>query len=75
MAASSAITQAHLDALEQAIATGATFVEYEDKKIRYRDLDEMERVADRLRCVLTPTGGGPPAGSIRLIYAEFSKDV
>lgn len=38
-----------LDALEDAIATGALEVEYEDRKVRYRSLNEMLRARDLVR--------------------------
>jgi hypothetical protein len=42
-------TQADLDALEQAIATGATRVSYDGKSIDYGSLDRMLRVRDLIR--------------------------
>lgn len=37
-------TAAQLTALNQAIAEGALEVQYADKKVRYRSLDEMIRI-------------------------------
>lgn len=39
-----AFTQTDLDALNKAIGSGVTQVQYADKTIRYRTLDEMMRV-------------------------------
>lgn len=38
-----ALTQAHLDALEEAIATGTTRVQYEDRVVHYASLADMMR--------------------------------
>jgi len=38
-----------LEALESAIAQGVVRVEYSDKKITYRSLDEMIRIRNRIR--------------------------
>lgn len=38
-----------LKALESAIAQGVVRVEYSDKKITYRSLDEMIRIRNRIR--------------------------
>jgi thiamine monophosphate synthase len=35
--------------LEAAIAKGARVVQYEDKKVEYRTLDEMKRILDMMR--------------------------
>lgn len=39
-----AYTQPQLDKITEAIALGATTVEYGDKKITYRSLTEMKRI-------------------------------
>ena len=44
-----AFTQAQLDALEAAIAGGELVVQYQDKKVQYRDLGEMMRIRDMMR--------------------------
>lgn len=41
--------QARLDAIETAIAAGALSVTHDGKKVDYRSLDEMERIAARIR--------------------------
>lgn len=42
-------TQAELDALESAIAEGVLQVQFQDRNVRYRSLDEMYRIRDQLR--------------------------
>jgi hypothetical protein len=42
-------TQAQLDALDAAIAQGATHVRYGDKQVQYRSLDEMLRLRSLIR--------------------------
>jgi hypothetical protein len=41
-------TQAHYDALKEAIALGALRVEYADKRIEYRSLDDMQRLLEEM---------------------------
>lgn len=41
-----------LNALEEAIAQGALEVEYNDKRIRYRSLDEMQRIVNSMKKAL-----------------------
>ena len=67
---------AQIAALEAAIATGALFVKYEDKEVRYRSLDEMQRILDALRCQANPPQpGASNPGQINLIYTQYDKDV
>lgn len=42
-------SQQQLDKLESAIAQGVTEVQYQDKKITYRNLEEMMKLRDRIR--------------------------
>ena len=51
-----AFTQADLDAINEAIASGAVEVEYADKKVRYRSLDDMKRVRTEIENELSPNG-------------------
>lgn len=62
-----AYTQTQLDALEAAIAEGALKVEYGDKKVEYRSLNEMIRIRDVIKAALE----GLPAQ--RRTYASHSK--
>ncbi len=48
-------TQADLNALNSAIATGARSVSYNGQKVEYRDLDEMLRVRDDMERELGTT--------------------
>lgn len=47
--AESNFTEAQLKALETAYASGTLELTYEGKRIRYRDLDEMERAINTVR--------------------------
>ncbi len=48
----SAFTQADLDALEQAIASGQLEVRIGDRKVVYRSLDEMTQIRAMMRSSL-----------------------
>lgn len=61
-------TQAQLDALEAAIAEGTLSVQYGDKKVTYRSMDEMLRVRDLMRKEL-----GKTAGSGARVSMKFDK--
>lgn len=50
-----AFTQAQLDALNEAIAQGVLEVEYADKKVRYRSLEEMRSIRDEMNAQLNPS--------------------
>lgn len=65
-----AYTQQQLDALESAIAEGALEVAYGDKKVKYRSLDEMLRIAAIMRDGLGLNTG--VAGQ-SIVYPTFSK--
>lgn len=62
-----AFTQAQLDKLEEAIATGALEVEYGDKRVRYRSMAEMLQARELMARAL-----GKRKKSDRR-YAEFHK--
>jgi hypothetical protein len=62
-----AYTQADLDALNKAIATGVTEVEYRDRKVRYRSLEEMLRLRDLMKAEISPASGD------RVQRAKFSR--
>ncbi|QZA80191.1 phage head-tail joining protein [Deefgea piscis] len=67
-----AVTQAQLDALDGAIATGELEVEYDGKRIKYRSIDELMKarnfvfgqIAQQSPSTITPTSA----------VAEFSRD-
>lgn len=65
---STVYTQAMLDALDEAIATGATSIQYADKKIEYRSMTEMLRARDFISRKVNP----PIEGANR-IYPTLSK--
>ncbi|MEM9681650.1 MAG: hypothetical protein AAF942_00155 [Pseudomonadota bacterium] len=50
-----AYTQAQVDALEEAIASGALQVRYADRTVMYRSLDEMERILSRMKAEVNGT--------------------
>lgn len=64
-----AFTQAQLNALEEAIATGATAITYEGKRVEYRNLDEMMRIRDTMRAAL-----GLNSQTSRYSLASYTKD-
>jgi hypothetical protein len=47
-------TQAQLDALEDAMASGALTVKHSDKTITYRSLDDMRTARDLIKRSLDP---------------------
>lgn len=65
-----AYTQAHKDALIEAIATGALSIEYEGKKVVYRSLEHMERTLRAIDEAL----GSSTSGSSRVVLAEYGCD-
>lgn len=62
-------TQDQLDSLEAAIAEGVLVVEYKDKKVQYRSVDEMLKIRELMREALGKNGS-TGAGSF---YPEFRK--
>jgi hypothetical protein len=51
-------TQAQLDALEEAIASGVLTVKYTDKEVTYRSQKEMLTLRDMMRKALGLTSNG-----------------
>jgi len=49
-----AYTQAQLDALDAAIASGALSVRYADQQVTYRSLQEMQAIRDKMAAALNP---------------------
>jgi len=62
-----AFTQTDLDAIDSAIKSGHLEVQYSDKKVKYRDLDEMLRIREMIRKEVSPQS------SDSRTVAEFSK--
>lgn len=44
-----AVTAAQIDALQKAIATGATTVAYGDKRVEYRSLSDMRQILAEMK--------------------------
>jgi hypothetical protein len=59
-------TQAQLDALENAIASGATRIHYQGRVVEYGSLDTMLRIRDIIRRAL----GLAPASSATVVVAH-----
>lgn len=53
-------TQAHLAALEEAYASGATRVTYEGKSIEYRSLVDLDQAIRRVKEGLAAASGATP---------------
>lgn len=47
-----AVTQADIDALDRAIATGATEVQRGDERVRYRSLPDMRSILEKMKAEL-----------------------
>lgn len=65
-----AYTQAQLDALDAAIASGTLRVRYEDRDITYRDLDELRQARQIVQADLAGQSGTPRQTRS---FASFSK--
>lgn len=63
-----AFTTAQLEALDEAIAMGATEVQYKDKKVTYRTLAQMMQLRDYMARTL-----GLKTSSAARIYPTLSK--
>jgi hypothetical protein len=61
-------SQAELDALNAAIASGERVVQYQDRKVEYPNLDDMLKLRDMIRNDL-----GLNAAKITRKYASTSK--
>lgn len=61
-------TQPQLDAIERSIANGSTRVQYADRVVNYRSLDELMRIRDMIRGELLGSAARPTH-----MYAGFSK--
>lgn len=63
-------TSAQLEALESAIAQGTLTVEYADKKVTYRSLEDMLRLRDLMRRELI---GSASSSEFSRVKVKFSK--
>jgi len=52
-----AYTQAHLEAVEGAIARGERIVRYSDRTVEYRTVDELIKARDLIRTELAQAAG------------------
>lgn len=68
-----AYTQTHIDALKEAIATGALEIEFgtgtERRHIKYRSLAEMQSTLDRMLAEVSPASVRPATS-----FAEHVRD-
>jgi len=64
-----AYTQADVDALKSAIKGGQIEVQYGDKRVRYRSLDEMVRLLKLMQADVAATAGKTRRSMIRLVSA------
>jgi len=62
-----AYTQAHLDAVERAIARGEKVVRYSDRTVEYRSVDELVRARGLIRTELAKAAG-PRSRVVRLYH-------
>jgi hypothetical protein len=69
------ITQAMVDALAAAIASGERSVSYDGRSVTYRDLDEMLRVLAWMQGQLVPPLAGTSPLASRRTVAAFDKDL
>ena len=61
----SLFTEAGLAAIEEAIAGGYTTIEYDQKRITYRSLDELLRIRNMIRARLGLTDPAPKRVSFK----------
>lgn len=64
-----AFTQAQLDALNGALATGELSVEYDGKRVQYRSIDELLKA----RNIVSAELAGAAGAKSRVSLANFSK--
>ncbi len=65
-----ALTQADIDRLETALATGELTVEYDGKRVTFRSVDEIQRAISYARARLAEAAGADTTQS----YLSFSRD-
>jgi hypothetical protein len=63
-------TSSDLAAIEKAIASGELSVQFADRRVQYRSIDELLKARDIIKAALDPT----VAASTRATYASFTKD-
>jgi hypothetical protein len=65
----STFTQAHLTAIEEAIAGGYLEVRYDDKVVKYQSMGDLLRARQLIASKLTPA-----AGAMSLSYVSTARD-
>lgn len=69
-----AYTQQDIDDLKAAIASGARIVEYSDRKVEYRSLNDMQRTLEMMQFEVNPQGivssGKSAIGSRRIAVSD-----
>jgi len=63
-----AYTQAHLDALDAAIAQGATRVRFADREVTYRDLPDMQATRALIVSDINKAAGVMPRRARRIQF-------
>lgn len=66
-------TLTNLQALEQSIAGGQKEVQYDDKKVVYRTLDEMKQILEMMRRALGTTSVDGFTSRFGKIFTKSSK--
>lgn len=67
-----AFTTADLTVIETAIASGTLSVQFSDRRVQYRSLDELIKARDMIKeGIANPSGS---SASVRSTYASFTKD-
>lgn len=68
-----AYTQADLDALDRAIASGQLEVQYADRRVRYRSMDELMTARQHVAQQIA-TASGSHRGHHRFVFATMRGD-
>jgi hypothetical protein len=66
----STFTQAHLTAIEEAIAGGYLKVRYDDKEVTYQSIDQMMKA----RAMIMASLSAVAAPAVRIDYPTFVRD-
>jgi hypothetical protein len=66
----STFTQAHLAAIEEAIAGGYLKVRYDDKEVTYQSIEQMMKA----RAMIASSLAGVTAPAVRIDYPSFVRD-
>lgn len=65
-----AFTTTQLDAIEAAIASGELVIEYEGKKVQYRNMDDLVTARNTIRADLIARGELTPTAAPTLSFAR-----